>query len=102
MQTHLSPPSRFDLELDSSLSSDSKNIWLLRTFSISMLIENVTSGLKSGWCEKHNTIKENETMTIKIIRSTQITAFFLSSAGHPPIYKLVYCFNTGTEKKPKY
>jgi hypothetical protein len=38
-----------------------------------------------GWCEKHKNIKENETMTIEIIRSTQITAVFLSSAGHPPI-----------------
>jgi hypothetical protein len=81
----LSPLSRFDLELDSSLSSDSKNIWLLWTSSISMFIKNVTSGLKSEWCEKHRNIKENETMTIEIIRSTQIEVFFLSSAGHPPI-----------------
>jgi hypothetical protein len=50
-----------------------------------MFIKNVTSGLKSEWCEKHRNIKENETMTIEIIRSTQIKAFFLSSAGHPPI-----------------
>jgi hypothetical protein len=50
-----------------------------------MFIKNVASGLKSEWCEKHRNIKENETMTIEIIRSTQITAFFLSSAGHPPI-----------------
>jgi hypothetical protein len=50
-----------------------------------MLIKNGTSSLKSGWCEKHRKIKENKTMTIEIIRSTQIKAFFLSSAGHPPI-----------------
>jgi hypothetical protein len=50
-----------------------------------MFMKNVTSGLKSGWCEKHKNIKENEPMTIEIIRSTQIKAFFLSSAGHPPI-----------------
>jgi hypothetical protein len=51
-----------------------------------MFIENVTSGLKSGWCEKHKTIKKkNETMTIDIIRSSQIKALFLSSTGHPPI-----------------
>ena len=85
MQTHLSPPSRLDLELDSSLSSDPKHIWLLWTFSISMFIKNVTFDLKSGWCEKHRNIKENETMTIEIIRSTQIKALFLSSAGRPPI-----------------
>ena len=36
--------------------------------------EKVTSSLKSGWCNKHRNIKENETMTIEIIRSTQITA----------------------------
>jgi hypothetical protein len=64
------------LELDSSLSSDPKHIWLLWTFSISMFINNVTFRLKSGWCEKHRNIKENETMTIEIIRSTQIKAFF--------------------------
>jgi hypothetical protein len=29
-----------------------------------MFIKNITSGLKSGWCEKHRKIKENETMTI--------------------------------------
>jgi hypothetical protein len=81
----VSPPSRFDLELDSSSSYDSKNIWLLWTFSISMFIKKLTSGLKSGWCEKHKNIKENESMTIEIIRSTQITAFFLSSARHPSI-----------------
>jgi hypothetical protein len=50
-----------------------------------MFIKNVTSGLKSGWCVKHKNIKENETMTIEIIRSTQIKALFLSSAGRPPI-----------------
>jgi hypothetical protein len=50
-----------------------------------MFIKNVTSGLKNGWCEKHKDIKENETMTIEIIRSTQIKACFLSSAGNPPI-----------------
>ena len=33
----------------------------------------VTSSLKSGWCNKHRNIKENETMTIEIIRSTEIT-----------------------------
>jgi hypothetical protein len=46
-------------------------------------MKNVTSGLKSGWCEKHRNIKENETMTIEIIRSTQKKAGFLSSAGPP-------------------
>jgi hypothetical protein len=50
-----------------------------------MFIKNVTFDLKSGWCEKHRNIKENETMTIEIIRSSQIKAVFLSSAGHPPI-----------------
>ena len=47
--------------------------------------KNVTSGLKSGWCEKNKNIKENETMTIEISRSTQTKACFLSCAGHPPI-----------------
>jgi hypothetical protein len=45
-----------------------------------MFIKNITSVLKSGWCEKHKNIKENETVTIDIIRSTQIKAFFLSNA----------------------
>jgi hypothetical protein len=41
-----------------------------------MYIKHITSGLKSGWCEKYRNIKENETMTIEIIRSTQIKAVF--------------------------
>jgi hypothetical protein len=48
-------------------------------------MKNVTSGLKSGWCEKHRNLKVNETMTIEIIRSSQIKAFFLSCTGRPPI-----------------
>ena len=51
-----------------------------------MFMKNVTSGLKSGWCVKHKNIKENEAMTIKIIRAPA------------NISKLVYYFNTGTGK----
>jgi len=47
--------------------------------------KHITSGLKSGWCDKHRNVKENETMTIEIIRSSQIKACFLSNAGCPPI-----------------
>ena len=47
MLTHLSPPSRFDLELDSGLSSDSKKYIVAMDY-----------GLKSGWCEKHKNIKK--------------------------------------------
>jgi hypothetical protein len=50
-----------------------------------MFIKNITSSLKSGWCDKHRNIKENETLTIEIIRSSQIKAVFLSNAGRPPI-----------------
>ena len=64
--------------------------------------KNITSGLKNGWCDKHRNVKENETMTIEIIRSSQIKAFFLSNAGRPPMSQSQCNVSIQEREKQKY
>ena len=72
-----------------------------QVFGIFMFIYNVTFGLKSGWCNKHGNIKENETMPIEII-SSQKKAFFLFSTGRPPISQSWCIVSIHERGKKKY
>ena len=62
----------------------------------------VTSGLKSGWCNKHGNIKENETMTIEIVRKSQKKTVFPVLYRTPPITQRWCIVSIQERGKQKY